>query len=346
MKVSQAIGVAQEWVGTHGSQMPGFCGAYLTGALSTLPENVDLAAYRDVDISVVLSGGEAQGRPILNTRYQGATLEVSFSGLERKTSPESILSSTGAYHLAAGRILADPTGLLQKTHRIVREEYPRRRWVRARRDSAMEKAEQSLESLSRSEGSDGLEHLLATVLYLSNMVAHACLVPPTIRRALVVTKQCLSEWHSLDLHEEALHVLGCDHMDPPRVRLHLWESLRAFERAVEVLRTTTPLSASYLRPHLRPYLLEGAQEMIGDGNHREAMFWILLYHAVSYHTLQIDTLSAERAQHKDVYDRLWATLGHGDGKSSKRLTARAGQLFERSCSATDEIIASHPDITD
>ena len=61
----------------------------------------------------------------------------------------------------------------------------------------------------------------------------------------------------------------------PNVTCNLQECATAFDRAVEVTRTPIPLGHK-LQPYVKPYLVEGAREMIDEGYHREAVLWIPL----------------------------------------------------------------------
>src|SRR5207247_7644354 len=93
------------------------------------------------------------------------------------------------------------------------------------------------------------------------------------------------------------------------VQALLDQSVTAFDRAVEVYQTPTPYGFS-IRAHLRPYLAEATQEMIDEGNHREAMFWIMALAGESYLVLQNDAPDAEQPIFEAQLRAMYATLGY------------------------------------
>jgi hypothetical protein len=64
-----------------------------------------------------------------------------------------------------------------------------------------------------------------------------------------------------------------------------------------------------LQPHVRPYIVAGAQEMIDQGYHREAMFWISGFLMFANAAIQHDAPDAEKPIFQAKYDRLVAELG-------------------------------------
>ena len=85
----------------------------------------------------------------------------------------------------------------------------------------------------------------------------------------------------------------------------------AFDRSVEVYHTPTPYGFT-IRPHLRPYLSEATQEMIDEGNHREAMFWISALAGESYLVLQNDAPEEEKPEFAAQLRAMYVALGYAD----------------------------------
>ena len=95
------------------------------------------------------------------------------------------------------------------------------------------------------------------------------------------------------------------------VEAMLDQSVIAFDRSVEVYHTPTPYGFT-IRPHLRPYLAEATQEMIDEGNHREAMFWISALAGESYLVLQNDAPDGEKPIFAAQLQTIHAALGYAD----------------------------------
>jgi hypothetical protein len=59
---------------------------------------------------------------------------------------------------------------------------------------------------------------------------------------------------------------------------------------------------------VRPYIIAGAQEMIDQGYHREAMFWISGFLSFANNALQADAPAAEKPYFQAMLDRLAAEM--------------------------------------
>ena len=112
-----------------------------------------------------------------------------------------------------------------------------------------------------------------------------------------------------DLHEDALALWGCGQMQRADVQALLDQSVSVFDRAVEVRQTPTPFGFT-IRAHLRPYLIEATQEMIDEGRHREAVFWIVTLVSEAYLVLQNDAPAAEQPVFAAQLQALLTTLGY------------------------------------
>jgi hypothetical protein len=214
--------------------------------------------------------------------------------------------------MAATQILADPTGVLTPLHRKVAEDYGRRRWIEARCEKEKESADKQLASMRAvSTPQERLDSVWAFLSALSGLLAVAQLKRPTTRRTLALLREMLEVQGRPDLHEAALAVFGSANMNREYVQAMLDRSVVAFDRAVEVYKTPTPYGFT-IRPHLRPYLAEASQEMIDEGNHREAMFWISALAGESYLVLQNDAPDDEKPAFAAQLQEMHASLGYAD----------------------------------
>src|SRR5207237_3505448 len=146
---------------------------------------------------------------------------------------------------------------------------------------------------------------------LSGLLAVSQLKRPTTRRTLALLRELLEAQARPDLHEAALTLFGSVHMSRADVQAMLDRSAIAFDRSVEVYHTPTPYGFT-IRLHLRPYLAEATQEMIDEGNHREAMFWITALAGESYLVLQNDAPDGEKPEFAAQLQAMHAALGYAD----------------------------------
>src|SRR5262249_36536261 len=152
--------------------------------------------------------------------------------------------------------------------------YAQQRWVLARCGYEQQVVMQTLEGLCHTASPPEAVWLLSSMaLFLAGLLTEASLRPPTHRRCLVLLRDVLHAAGRRDLHEAVLQLLGWAHLRRAEVEAYLGDCALAFDRAVAVTRTPVPFQFK-LKPHVRPYIIAGAQEMIDQGYHREAMFWI------------------------------------------------------------------------
>lgn len=344
MNVGQVIELAREWVETEGSQTPGFCGAHLMGALNYAPRDAPFPAYKDVDLNLVVKG--APGGEPHEILYRGLILEYGALDVERYRSPATVLSDPGlASNLAVDSILSDPRGKLAMLQSVVEREYAQRKWVQARCASAKNDVHQGLQGLQHAASPDQARLILwlYVSMGLTGTVALADLKPPNHRRSLIQMKALLEQYGREDLQEEMLKLLGFAHLRSAQVKVHLQHMAEAFDRAVQVTRTPVPGSFK-LRPHVRPYLVDGAQEMIDEGYPREAMLWIWFGLAISNGAIQADAPEDERPRFQAMADQLYAEMGWSALQDVATHLPQARELADEVFRVADAIVAGHPDI--
>jgi hypothetical protein len=271
-------------------------------------------------------------------------LEVITEPLDAHHDAEAALADPSrGPNLATTRILADPTGVLERLRRTVAAEYGRGRWVLARCEAEKADARAHLAAMrqARDPGTRA-ESVWLFLNALSGLLAVARLRRPTTRRTLTLLRDLLAEAGRPDLHEASLELFGSAAMSREEVRNALDESVAAFDRSVEVYHTPTPYGFT-IRAHLRPYLAEGAREMIDEGSHREAVFWIAALAGESYLVLQNDAPEVEKPRYAARRAALHAALGYDSPVTWNGRVAAAGRLMRRIFPIADAFAARHPD---
>ncbi|MBW3623791.1 MAG: hypothetical protein KY468_10340 [Armatimonadetes bacterium] len=308
MKAGQAVRIAKTWVKQEAQRRQGFRAAHLSGSLNELSEEDELPEGSDVDIYCVMD--KDCGFPQTKFSYRGALIEAVSYPLSAYRSPEAVLSNPYlAHHFRTDCILADPEGLLDEIHRVVREIYTDRQWLQARYDQSKAALQGALEGADRAETLDtGFPTLFKAVRLMSNLILVAHLQAPTVRRSICRAKKILHETGHAVLAEDLLLVLGTADFSREQVLSRLSECESAFNRAVEVYRT--PFTPGFnMIPSFRRSLVGGSEEMIQTGDHREAMLWIAAMYWTAHRTLQNDGPDEEKPRWQDSIDRLYAELG-------------------------------------
>ncbi len=338
MNVGQAIAYALEWVDLHGHEIPGFCGAHLMGSILSLPYDAPFPAYRDVDLNVVVSEGPPADATH-DVAYKGLMIEYGTVNVARYRVPEEVLANPElAANLAVDGILADPHCILTPLQRTVAAQYASRTWVRARCAYEQQVVAQCLEALCHVESpSEAVWPVLSGVLFLSGLLAVASLRAPTHRRSLVVMREVLAAQGRLDLYEAVLGLLGFAHMSRWQVELCLQDCALAFDCAVKVTRTPVPFHFK-LQPHIRPYVVMGAREMIDQGFHREAMFWIAGFLMFANGAIQADAPDGEKPIFQAKLDRVRENMGFRTPADVMERRRTAEELASEVCAVADTIL--------
>jgi hypothetical protein len=341
LPVGAVVDRVREWVHGHARQLPDFAGAYLWGGITALPAEAPFHLYRDVDVVVVLTEGAPEDEQ--EVFYRGLSLEVISKNLDAHRDAEAVLANpSDGPNLATTQILADLTGTLTSLQRAVAAGYGRRRWVQARCAAERASVEEWLANMRQAATpGERMDAARVVVGNLGALLAVAQLKRPTTRRALALLGELLEAQGRTDLHEAALAIFGSAAMSPADVHSLLVRSLRAFDRAVEVYRTPIPFSFA-LRAHLRPYHHEGALEMIDEGHHREAMFWISCLDT-AFLVLQNDAPDAEKHAFAAQLQAMYAALGYAsDAVWAERVKA-AERLAPEIYRIADALAMLHPE---
>ncbi|HKP53266.1 MAG TPA: hypothetical protein VJ183_11515 [Chloroflexia bacterium] len=342
LPVREVVEIVREWVDLHARHLPDFAGAYLWAGITALPPEAPFPLYRDVDVVVVLPEG-AQDDTV-EIFYRGLMLEVISLDLKAHQDAEVVLANPShGPNMATTQILADPTGILAPLQQAVAAEYARRRWIEARCEKEKASTEKALDTMRQaSTPTERFDSVWAFLSALSGLLAVAQLKRPTTRRTLTLLRELLEAQGRPDLNEAALTLFGSAHMSRADVQAMLDQSVIAFDRSVEVYQTPTPFGFT-IRPHLRPYLAEATQEMIDEGNHREAMFWIMALAGESYLVLHNDAPDAEKPEFAAQLLEMHAALGYTSTEAwAERLDA-AERLAEEIYCIADALVALHPE---
>ena len=273
MLVGEAKLAGEAWVRREGSSLPGMVGAFLAGSVTTMADDARLPASSDVDITVVVEKPPA--RKLGKFRYRGALLEVTYEASDRFRSAQAVL---GDPHLAGGvqamQIVADATGMLGRLQRDVTREYACVRWVRRRIRSALETGEERLQPPVRSAA---LHDRVTAWLFGASMTALILLVAglraPTVRRRYVEVRKLLAGQGRQAFYEELLGLLGCADWNRRQAERHMDAVERAFDCAKGLPKGDFAFAAD-ISDAGRPVAIEGSRALIGQGSHREAVFWM------------------------------------------------------------------------
>lgn len=322
----QALAAAGQWLDGwrtgEGGQISGFLGAYVAGSVTVMPADDRLPASSDVDISLVVE--EPPPQKLGKFLFGGALLEVSFVPAAQLQSAGQILGHFQvAPAIASARILADPSGHLTRLQLAVARAFARQEWVERRCAHAQEK---SLHFLAGADAEQPFHQRVSAWLFGTSLTTHVLLAaglrPPTVRKRYVAARALLAEHNRLDFYEELLGLLGCSDWTPTQTARHLQAVAAAFDAASKHLRTPYRFAAD-LSPAARPVAIDGSRELIVQGLHREAVYWLVATSARCQWVFGHDAPPAVQARFRADFRALLAELGIENGAD---LQARSGQV--------------------
>ena len=343
MLVREAKRAAEDWVRCEGSSLPRLLGVYLAGSVTTLTDGLPLPESSDVDITVVMD--EPPERKIGKFRFRGVLLEVSCETPARIRTPEAVL---GNPHLAGAirgmQIVADPTGHLGWLRNEVAGRYACRRWVRQRCREATAMAAGRLQTL---DGSGPMHDRVTSWLFGTSLTALILLLaglrPPTVRRRYVEARELLCNHGRLDFHEELLQLLGCSDWSRSQTEGHLHAVSEAFDGAKGLPKGEFPFGAD-ISEAARPVAIDGSRELIEQGFHREAVFWLLATYSRCQWIFHFNASNQAGDRLQQGYLSILADLGIGDIAD---LDSRCNQVLEylpQVTNVAEEVMAATPEI--
>jgi hypothetical protein len=276
MQIGEAKRIARDWVMREASGRPGYLGAYTAGSANWLPDAADLPAASDLDVNVVVAetGTTVERRKLL---AQGVLLEISTIPLGLLRTPEQVL---GDFALAGGfrvpSVLDDPTGHLATLQAAVSAHFAEPTWVRRRCEHAHARTLRYLDGLRESMPLSSWAVGWAFGASVPTLILLAAgLRNPTVRRRYVAARDLLAERGRLDLYERLLDVFGCASFSAEQVEEHLAALAETYDATVPVMTPDFPFAADISRLS-RHIAIDGSRDLIRQGLHREAVFWLLV----------------------------------------------------------------------
>ena len=342
MLVKTAKAIARQWVMTEATKLSGFAGAFYHGSTNWLPDDASLPATSDLDIMVVFADPPAVklGKFI----YQDVLLEVSYLPSDQLRSAETVL---GQYHLAgsfhSASVIADPGGELTKLQAAVAASYAKHYWVEQRCADARNRILGNLASVKETAP---VHDQVTAWLFGTGVTTHVLLVAglrnPTVRRRYVAGRELLAEYGYLAFHEKLLDLLGCATMSRTQVEAHLTALTTVFDVVKTVIKTPF-FFASDLNDLSRPIAIDGSLELIEQGLHREAVFWIVATYCRCLKVLAEDA-PARYAQFMPGFQYLLADLGITSFTELQQRGEQVKAFLPELWRVAEAILAANPQI--
>ncbi|MCB0158146.1 MAG: hypothetical protein KDD83_08430 [Caldilineaceae bacterium] len=346
MNAADARALARQWVDANAASIPGLRGAFLHGSINALADAVELSPTSDVDLMLVLDG-TVPPLKLGKFLYAGVLLEVSYLPSSAVATTEAVLHTYAiAESLRYPGVIYDPSGQLTAVQRAVARAFPQRTWVRVRCEEARQKVLRAAQAVPAA----GPYHdRVSAWLFAAGLTTHILLLAglrnPTVRKRYLAVRTLLDDYGHGAFYATLLGLMGAADLQREQVEAHLLALSAAFDAAGAVL--TTPYQfAADMRPDARAVAIDGSRELVRQGNHREALFWMTAVYSRCMHVLTVDGTPGLPAEHAAGYQRLLADLGiHGAG-DLERGAVRIEATLPAVWAVAETIMAANSDIVD
>lgn len=335
---------AAEWVREQARGLAGYSGAYFSGSTVGRPGEETLPIGSDIDVVVVLEGGEVPPKPG-KMRYRDTLMEMTYMPSNQLASAEQVL---GSYHLAGSfrtdTIIDDPNGSLHSLQRQVSAHFAEQKWVKLRAEEAWNKVDRGLRSVNKD--APFFEQVIPW-LFPTGVMTHVILVAalrnPTVRLRYLAAREVLGQYGHQALYPEMLELLGCADWTSSQAEHHLNTLEGTFDAAAAVAKTQFSFRSD-ITPEAKTIAIDGSRELIRRGDHREAVFWIAATFARCHLVMAADADEAVRRSFEPGFAGFLADLGiRSSGDLFRR--AEAGLRFLPKLRETAErIMLANPDI--
>ena len=168
---------------------------------------------------------------------------------------------------------------------------------------------------------------------------------PTVRKRYLAVRELLSEYGHGDFYTSLLTLLGCASLSRETVAYHLSTLAAAFDAAAEVIQSPFPFRAD-IHPLSRPVAIDGSQELIAQGNHREAIFWMVATYSRCMQVFAADGSPEQEAIYSPGYRELLADLGITESTTPRLRREEVDAFLPRAWKVAEAIAVANPEIKD
>ncbi len=277
MRIAEARELALAWVLDRPAWPAPLVGAFLTGSTVGADPAAALAATSDVDVTVVLDGPAPAGPGKLV--HRGALLEVTHLPWSALADADVVART---FYLAPAfaapapgtvdPVLLDSHGRLQTLRQAVAPVFARPDVVRARWSSVL--ARMTATPPPARSWAEAVTGWLFPTSLSTGVVLVAALANPTVRLRYLRARQTLAACGLAERYPLLLAQLGCSEVSPALVRTHLAAMAAAFDDVAAAPPTRAAFAAD-LTPAGRSVAVDGTQDLLASGDHREAVFWLV-----------------------------------------------------------------------
>lgn len=272
--IGEAKQVAAGWVTSHYEQENQVRGAFFHGSVNWMDDTTILPPTSDIDIMLVCDGTYATK---LGKRLEGGLL-IELSSIDKSVF-KPVEKISGNYFLAGSfrepTWIFDHDGILDRTTAITRRNFSDPYYIQQRIEHALSNSANYFE---RSKKDLPLHERVSCWLFARGVLAQVLLVAglknPTVRKRYLDARVLLEHHREEGFFEELLALSNFHQISPELAIKHLDNLEKTFDQVTTLVNKSHPFAAD-LTADARSVAIGGSRELIANGAHREAMFWII-----------------------------------------------------------------------
>jgi len=345
MTKERAIKTVTKWIIEIGSKTDNYVGAYFSGSIIDRENNEHLSPTSDVDVFVVLNCEkctEKLGKFI----YDNLLIEISYIELDKLLPPKELVKiDVLAGSFFKNNIIDDPTGILHDIHNIVKSDFSKMKNVIDRRDRCIWRSQNGLQNV---EGTLQYFDYFTNWLFSTAITTHAVLASalknPTVRLRYLRVREVLEEYGYMDFYEELLALLHCSDFTRKQVEFHMENMEKAFDLTVPYSNNQFPF-CSDISEQSKLISIDGSYELIENGNHREAVFWVAATVSRCHKILHSAGQNELISELMPSFQVLMNDLGVSTFDDIKRSSEKSLSFLPKLKIVTDEIISRNKQIS-
>lgn len=344
MLVREVKELVSEWVMNYGTTSPDFMGALFRGSITKMQDDDEFPMSSDVDLGFVFEHAipdEIPKKTVLNGVSVGGLCWL----IDRFKPVDKVLGDyrIGFSFQRANLIPGAKEPLVELTGEASRE-FPKRYWVNQRVEDAQANCAKYVESVYQAENAfDQVMIWLWATGITCHIVLAAGMKNPTVRKRYLAARNVLSDFEMLDFYE-ALHRLqgSCD-WDRFLTDKHFENATRVFDIACEAGPHPFPFGADICKQS-RVSVIGGTKSLIDQGDHREAVYWIVATFARSLRILEHVGDQESLDEFRPSFDEMLSDLGLDSERDIFDRTERVKAAIPQVMDVAHAIMDRHKDI--
>lgn len=346
LTIKEAKGIAADWIAQNSDALQGSAGVFITGSTNWKPDNALLLPTSDVDLMVVLDRAQ-EPLHLGKFMYRNVLIDLGSISLERIETVEKVLAD----HAIAGNfskdcVLSDPTGHLAELQSAVSRDFASQEWVFKRLDDAEALSlDYYLRSLAPEQPEyEQVESVAFGTAICADLILVAGLANTTIRTKHAAARELLHAFGRPEAYETLLDMFGCAEMLTDRVSHHLDQLELAFDSASEIDKRGYRFETDFSQM-ARSIPIDGSRELIEQGHHRDAVFFMVLTFARCMNIFGEYGSDDTVKQHASAFRTLLTDLGIESFEARKTRVEEVERRLPTIRKIAESMIEDNPHIT-